>query len=179
MSSSKSSIRKKINEITDGLTDEMKDKLSEKGMEEIEKHELFIDAKTVAIYWSLPNEVKTHDLIEMHFDKKNILLPAINGDNLDLKRYEGKEHLANNNKYGIAEPQGTITYSLAEVDLIIVPGVAFDVHNKRLGRGKGFYDRLLVNCKCPIIGICFPHQLVDEIPVEPHDIKMDHVIYAT
>lgn len=63
-----------------------------------------------------------------------------------------------------------------EIDLIIVPGVAFDRQRNRLGRGKGFYDRLLSTLNVPKIGISYDFQLKDQIPVEPFDRKMDLII---
>ena len=66
--------------------------------------------------------------------------------------------------------------SRPRLDLIIVPAVAFDRRGNRLGRGKGFYDRLLQKAKCPKIGIAYHFQLLDEIPAEPHDIPMDKII---
>ncbi|HQG08910.1 MAG TPA: 5-formyltetrahydrofolate cyclo-ligase, partial [Dysgonamonadaceae bacterium] len=62
------------------------------------------------------------------------------------------------------------------IDLIIVPGVAFDRKLNRLGRGKGYYDRLLSQLKSPKIGICFDFQLLESIPVEDWDIKMDMIV---
>ena len=63
------------------------------------------------------------------------------------------------------------------IDLIIVPGVGFDRQGNRLGRGKGYYDRLLPRIPSAYkIGICFPFQLVEEIPAEPFDIRMDEIV---
>ena len=64
----------------------------------------------------------------------------------------------------------------SEIDLTIVPGVAFDRQHNRLGRGKGFYDRLLSTLDVPKIGICYDFQLKDQIPAEPFDRKMDLII---
>ena len=63
-----------------------------------------------------------------------------------------------------------------KIDLIIVPGVGFDQNNNRLGYGKGFYDHFLKNKNIFKIGICFKEQLLDEIPVNEYDIKMDLII---
>ena len=70
---------------------------------------------------------------------------------------------------------GTII-SNDDIDLIVVPGVAFDRERNRLGRGKGYYDRLLSQLKASAIGICFDFQLKGQIPTEPFDRKMDLVI---
>ena len=79
--------------------------------------------------------------------------------------------------YGIMEPEGPAFTAYDDIDLIIIPGVAFDVKHNRLGRGKGYYDRFL-----PLIpdtykiGVCFPFQMTTSIPAEEHDIRMDEII---
>lgn len=79
--------------------------------------------------------------------------------------------------YGIEEPVGEAFTDYTSIDLIIVPGVAFDCKGNRLGRGKGFYDRLLPQISSAYkVGICFPYQLVKEVPAEVFDIRMDEII---
>ncbi len=75
------------------------------------------------------------------------------------------------------EPAGCLFTDYSAVDLAVVPGMAFDKSGNRLGRGKGYYDRLLplIGYKYKI-GICFPFQFLDSIPVEPTDIPVDEVI---
>jgi len=63
--------------------------------------------------------------------------------------------------------------------LIVAPGIAFDLRGRRLGRGKGFYDRLLANAAGVKCGICFDEQLLAEIPVEPHDVALDFIATPT
>ena len=64
----------------------------------------------------------------------------------------------------------------AGIDLVIVPGVAFTADGRRLGHGKGYYDRFLVGTTAHTVGACFAEQLVDELPVEPHDVRLDRVL---
>lgn len=84
--------------------------------------------------------------------------------------------------YGIMEPEGPAFTAYDDIDLIIIPGVAFDVKHNRLGRGKGYYDRFLQQMQqmrqthAYKIGVCFPQQLVDSIPVTAYDIPMDEVV---
>ena len=79
--------------------------------------------------------------------------------------------------YGIEEPTGELFTDYADIDFIVVPGVAFDRNGNRLGRGKGYYDRLLPRIPSAYkAGICFPFQLVEEVPAEPFDIRMDEII---
>jgi len=79
--------------------------------------------------------------------------------------------------FGIPEPDGEL-YPFPElIDVIIVPGVAFDKQNNRLGRGKAFYDKLLKTVKSKKVGVCFDFQMIDQVPTGEFDIKMDCVVY--
>ena len=90
--------------------------------------------------------------------------------------YAGKESLKTG-VFGILEPsEDCEAVPESEIDLIIVPGVAFDRQLNRMGRGKGYYDRLLSTLQAPKIGICFDFQLQDTVPTESFDKKMDMII---
>lgn len=143
--------------------------------ERIVKEPLFNTAKTVLLYYALPDEVQTDTFIEQWGDKKQLLLPTVIGDHLILKRYQGKSSLKKG-AYNIWEPIGLPFNDLSKIDLVLVPGVAFDYNKNRLGRGKGYYDRLLKNLTCPFWGIAYDFQLLEAIPSEIHDIKMDKII---
>ncbi len=142
--------------------------------QKIEQHPDFIKAEKVMLYNALPDEVRTSALIARWRDKKTIVLPTVVGDDIVPVALDPDTGFAVGD-FNILEPQNT-PYE-GGFDLIIVPGVAFDPQGNRMGRGKGYYDRFLV--KYPTvkkIGICFDFQLVEEIPAEPHDIRMDEVI---
>lgn len=142
----------------------------------LEAHPAFKTANTILLYHSLKDEVDTHMFIQKWSKKKNILLPVVVGEDLELRRYTSPQDLAIGS-YGILEPVGKPIASYTSIDLIIVPGVAFDHHGHRLGRGKGYYDRLLPQIPHAYkIGICFPYQLMEEIPTEPFDICMDEIL---
>ena len=133
--------------------------------------------QTILLYHSLPDEVCTHTLIRHLADQgKIILLPTVVGNELTLHRYEGEQALAASNAYGIQESLGTLHSDLAAIDLAIIPGMAFTPQGDRLGRGRGYYDRLLPQLRCPLISIAFPFQILTHIPTEPHDIRMTEVI---
>lgn len=148
---------------------------SAKIMERLEACSLFRQAECIALYHAIPGEVQTAGLIEKWYQKKKILLPVVDGDDLRLILYTGKDSLKPGS-FGILEPTGESSVPESEIDLIIVPGVAFDRKKNRLGRGKGFYDRLLSTLQVPKIGICYNFQLKDQIPVEPFDKKMDLIV---
>jgi 5-formyltetrahydrofolate cyclo-ligase len=85
--------------------------------------------------------------------------------------------------FGILEPPvSSAIIPLNQLDFVLVPGVAFDLSGRRLGRGKGFYDRLLANVNssdCIKCGIAADEQIVAGIPAEPHDISMDLLLTPT
>lgn len=142
----------------------------------LEAHPAFRAASTILLYHSLKDEVDTHAFIRKWSREKRILLPVVTGDDLELRLYTGPEDLAVG-AYGIEEPTGARFTDYSAIDLIVVPGVAFDRDGNRLGRGKGYYDRLLPRIPSAYkIGICFPFQVVDEVPAEPFDIRMDEII---
>lgn len=142
----------------------------------LEAHPAFRAATTVLLYHSLKDEVDTHEFIRKWSREKRILLPVVVGDDLELRLYTGPEDLKPG-AYGIEEPTGELFTDYADIDFIAVPGVAFDRNGNRLGRGKGYYDRLLPRIPSAYkAGICFPFQLVEEVPAEPFDIRMDEII---
>lgn len=142
--------------------------------EKLVTHPLWKKAKTVLLFSSLPDEPNTSSL--MLITSKRILLPVVQEKNLILKTYTNTAALSIKNKYGIKEPEGDEFDKYDEIDLAIIPGVAFDNYANRLGRGKGYYDKLLTKLKCKKIGICFQHQLIEEVPIEKHDIILDEII---
>jgi 5-formyltetrahydrofolate cyclo-ligase len=78
--------------------------------------------------------------------------------------------------FGIPEPSGELFKDYNEIDLILVPGVAFDIENNRMGRGKAYYDKLLSSLKAFKLGVCFDFQLLQSVPTDEHDIKMDRIL---
>lgn len=120
-------------------------------------------------------------------------VPHITGDNMDFYRiYDLEDYNSlRTNKWNIREPDNIQNrenpITLGSLDLIIVPGLVFDKNFHRLGKGKGYYDRYLArldadfqsrNIKFPfLMGLAFREQIVEKVPQQPHDYKMDLVIY--
>lgn len=144
----------------------------------LEASPLFREAKNVLLYHSLKDEVQTHAFIEKWHQKKRIILPVVVGNELELRIYTQLNYLSIGS-YGIAEPIGEPFIDYASIDLALIPGVAFDAAGHRLGRGKGYYDKLLPHIAATKIGICFPFQLIAEVPAEEFDVCMDAVITIT
>lgn len=137
----------------------------------------FQQAKTILMYWSMEDEVQTHDFVNRWYQEKTILLPCVDGDDLRLRQYTGPECLIEGEQFGIGEPTGPEYTELYKVEMIIVPGVAFDSHNNRMGRGRGFYDRLLKSTPNAYkVGVAFDFQMVENVPTEPFDVAMNTVI---
>lgn len=147
--------------------------LSEKVVRNIEQCEEFRTAHSVLCYWPLADEVQINSLIEKYWQKKQVFLPVVSGDKLELKLFEGRDKMQVGT-FGILEPTGE-AYS-GDVDLVIVPGVAFDLHGHRLGRGKGYYDQFLPSTKAYKLGVAFRLQIVESIPVDEWDIPVDKVV---
>lgn len=175
----KKQLRKQIRERKKEFSLPEKIKLSEPIFEKIEKEELFKEAKVVLLYYSMDDEVYTHDFVEKHYKTKTILLPCVDGDDLILRQYLGIESMKAGEQFGILEPVGKEFNDLEKIDLMIIPGVAFDEEKNRLGRGRGFYDRLLKTVNATKIGVCFDFQIVEQVPTEDFDVKMDVVISTT
>lgn len=136
------------------------------------------DAKTVLLYYSLPDEVDTHTLVDaLLASKKRVILPRVTGEGtMELRLYNGPQSLSRG-AYDIMEPTGAVFTDYATIDLAVIPGVAFDREGNRMGRGKGYYDRMLPHLTAAYkIGVCFDFQLVDCIECEAHDVKMDEVV---
>jgi len=144
-------------------------------LKRLEETKLFQQAECIALYHALPGEVETADFIEKWADTKTLLLPVVEGEDLFLLPYKGKNNLQCG-VYGIMEPERCDPWPEDRIDLLIIPGIAFDRLGNRLGRGKGYYDRLLTTFSSPKIGLCFDFQLVDQVPTEPFDICMDGVV---
>lgn len=144
--------------------------------EAVERDEVFQQAETVLAYWSMDDEVYTHDFVNKWAGSKTLLLPCVKGDELELRYFDGEERLQPGEGYAIPEPVGELFTDWGKIDLILVPGVAFDKFGNRLGRGKGYYDKVLKQTEAYKLGVCFDFQLVERVPVEPHDVKMDRVV---
>ena len=138
------------------------------------------DAHTILAYHSLPDEVNTHDFIEkLVMEGKKVLLPVVvDGENMIIREYTGLQDLLEGS-FHIMEPVGKLfpKEKYKEIEVGIIPGMSFDKEGNRLGRGKGYYDRLLQEMPHLYkIGICFNFQKAKQIPTEETDIRMDEII---
>mgnify|MGYP000320353970 FL=1 len=93
-------------------------------LEKLEQHPKFASARTVLLYYSLGDEVQTHDFVEKWHRQKTILLPVVKGDELELRIYAGRQNLKNGEAYHIEEPTGEAFTAYEKIDLAIIPGVS-------------------------------------------------------
>ncbi len=156
------------------LLEREKESAAEEVFSQLEKTAAFIMAENILMYHSLPDELSTIKFLRKWHDRKRFFLPRVNGVNLDILPYE--ESRLELGSFHIEEPTGDNVADVADIELMIIPAVAFDRKGNRLGRGKGFYDRLLSTSKATKIGVGYEFQLFDSIPSEPHDVAMDMVI---
>ena len=143
--------------------------------------DLFRNAQTILFYVSYDNEVFTHDIIKERMSmRKTVVVPkSVTKDNtLILSRLTNWNNLEVGT-YNILEPkqESIKEIPVESIDLILVPGVVFDIHGNRIGHGKGYYDRLLNDTQSvPHIGLAFEIQIVDAVPTEGHDLPVDIIV---
>lgn len=144
----------------------------------VEQLPLFAAAGCVALYCSLDDEPATDEVLVRWSASKRIVLPRVEGDTMQFYDYSSCKMCKG--AFGIAEPQpevGSGPCDPSQIDLILVPGTAFTASGARLGRGRGYYDKYLSQnfFQGFKVGVCYAHQLVTELPVEPHDVRMDSI----
>ena len=141
------------------------------------------DAKAVLFYAPLPDEIDVLPLLEQALaEGRTVCLPRF----FQEKGGYGACQIENfardcaPGKFGIAEPAARCPiFPLNRLDLALVPGVGFDAAGHRLGRGRGFYDRILAGVAGARCGVAFDEQLAGQIPAEPHDIALNCIITPT
>ncbi len=141
------------------------------------KSDLYKNANCIMLYMPLGNEVATDRIMKSAFeDSKQVVLPVCDIQNNIIPYYVDVNTEFKTGAYSIKEPIGTQIADTKTIDVIIVPGVAFDKSGNRIGFGKGCYDGFLKKTSAVKIGICYELQLCDEIEADSFDIKMDYVI---
>ncbi|MFH0820582.1 MAG: 5-formyltetrahydrofolate cyclo-ligase [Candidatus Peregrinibacteria bacterium] len=143
--------------------------------QKIESLKAFQTSRNVLFYYSVKGEVDTLNLIQRYLGKKTIYLPVIRNDEefhaIELHDFqELKKGLK-----GIPEPTGK--NEAKSLDLILIPGVAFDPQGHRIGTGKGYYDRFLKRYSDALkVGLAYREQIVENCPQDPYDVAMDLIV---
>ena len=169
-------LRKAIRAEIAKLTAEEKSTLSAQIFSKLANCDKVQSASVVALFISLPDEPQTTGFIEQLLGKnKRVVVPRIEGEEMNF--YDILEGVKTGS-FGIMEPTSKIAIEPSEIDVMVVPGVVFSADGARCGRGKGFYDKYLSRkgFRAYTIGVCFPCQIVESIPIEEHDRRLDCTI---
>lgn len=144
--------------------------------------EVWLRAGTVGLFVARSDEIDTGDLLELAWASgKGVVVPAWRekGDAYQFCAVGSRADLRLGGRFGILEPAAECREVPAgRLDFVAVPGLAFDPLGRRLGRGKGIYDRLLAGVNGVTCGVGFGFQLVPQVPVEPHDLTLNLVVTA-
>lgn len=174
----KSQLRRSIKGQLAALSATQRQELSAQVLQKLEQNDRFANARIVMLFYSLPDEVCTHEFVARWAEHKTILLPIVEGDDIKVRQFKSEVDMKAG-AYHIGEPQGDFFNDLSKIEVVVVPGVAFDACGNRMGRGRAYYDHFLslpALSRAYKIGLCYPLQLVPKVPIEPHDVPMDCVI---
>lgn len=170
----KDDIRRRVKAQKSLLSDAEKKQAARDAFARLEESVAFLMADNILLYHSLADELSTVEFIDKWHTRKHIFLPRVNGLELEILPYNrSRLHLG---AFNIEEPDGNDTTDINDIEVVIVPAVAYDRKGNRVGRGKGYYDRLLANTCATKIGMAYDFQLFDEIETETHDIPVDIII---
>ena len=179
---SKKRLREELQLIRDNISPEMRKREIEIIKNSLISSELYKNAKSIFIYNSFRSEVNTAGIVNIALEEsKKVALPIINIDEYSMRACEiNLETVFIQDAYGISTPDISKSKIInpTEIDLAIVPLIAYDNFGNRLGYGAGYYDRYLPNLRedTVIMGLAFSNQLVEELPIEEHDKKLEYVV---
>lgn len=138
-------------------------------------HRWWKNAGTVAVYWPLPGEVRVDHLVAAAGSRR-LVLPRCDGHDLTWHAWSPGDTLVPG-QFRLSEPPTSAPLvDPGEVDLFVVPGLAFDREGGRLGHGKAYYDTALAGRRGRAVGLAWSIQVVDRVPMEPHDVRVDGVV---
>jgi 5-formyltetrahydrofolate cyclo-ligase len=179
----KNELRTKIRTVVKSLSPEKCKSDSEKLCVLLKAQSLFQTARSILFFASLPQEPDLWPLLnETLSGKKLAALPCFDPDDevYQPRRVTDLHVEILSGKFGIREPvESCVAIPPNDLDLVLVPGVAFGLDGHRLGRGKGYYDRLLQDFTGEKIGVAFDEQIVETVPSEQNDVRMDLILTPT
>lgn len=138
-------------------------------------------AEVLMLFLSSPLDVDTRQLaLQAWADQKRVLAPRVSWDQRRMLPVEIHSLISgvDNSNLGVREPVEGLPVPMADLDLVVVPGLGFDEQGNRLGRGRGFYDRFLshVDFHGVACALAFEVQVVESIPVGPQDVRVDMLV---
>ena len=175
----KDEIRKQILEKRSNLSLEEVDKKSELIIENLAPY--LKNAQNIMIFMDMKNEVRITKLIELYPEKNFFISKIVNSKNREMKINKYNENELVLHKFGYYESSSDDFYDEKILDIVIVPALAFDSSKNRIGFGGGYYDTFLnkvrgKNKNTLFIGVCYDFQMIEEVPIEGHDVTLDFVI---
>ena len=179
----KSGLRRPLSEAARGLTAAERDQDSQQLCRRLRGQDFWQRATTVLFYAPMPTEPDVWPLVqEALAEGKQVALPrymASQGE-YEARRVTDLDADVHRGQFGIREPDDRCpVVDLNRLDFVLVPGLGFDASGWRLGRGKGYYDRLLAEVRGLKCGIAFDWQMVAEVPTEPHDVRLNCILTPT
>ncbi|HKS37456.1 MAG TPA: 5-formyltetrahydrofolate cyclo-ligase [Verrucomicrobiae bacterium] len=183
MREEKTALRRRIRDHLQSFSPPERRAASARACARLQQEEVWCQSRCVLLYSPLPDELDIEPLLAEALAKgKALALPRFDETQraysacvvADLGRDLRKA------RFGVLEPDPACpAVPLNRLDFVAVPGVAFTLDGRRLGRGKGFYDRLLASVGGIKCGVAFEQQIVSDLPVEPHDIRLDYILTPT
>lgn len=172
----KQELRQHFLECRNRLEPQERARWSQQICEMLHSFEMLKQAKTIAAYYPLGSEVDLCPLLELwEQEGKRLVLPISYKDG-KMVFHEARLAALEQGMYGIFQPpEHSAVVKPAEIECIVVPGVAFDDAGGRIGYGKGYYDRILQQYQGTAIGVCFAAQVTELVPVEAHDIPLHYL----
>jgi len=179
----KADIRKEILDIRNNLDINEAVNKSSIIIDKLKNTDEYKNSTNIMVYMDFKNEVNTKIFIQEALSEgKKIIIPYTDMKNIEIIPVEIKDFSdLVMCKFGYLEPKKEKIdnpYDVKLIDLVVVPGVVFDKNKNRVGFGKGYYDRLLINRKnsCKAVALAYEFQVLEEVPANEHDIKMDMII---
>ena len=183
LQSAKASLRQQVRERLDGMTPQQREAASLQICARLRQHAVWKSAGPILFFVPTPTEPKIWPLLEEALlARKTVALPRFSAKTQSYHPCVIQDLKADLQigQFGIREPSASCQeVPLDRLDLMLVPGVAFDLHGHRLGRGRGFYDRLLAGVRCVKCGVGFDEQIVDAVPIGPLDVHLDFIVTPT
>ena len=139
--------------------------------------EKYKKSRIVMFFVSFNSEVNTHEMIKQALKDKTVVIPKVEHHGIEPSVIIDFDNLIPCGKFGILEPIEIMKIAYKNINLVLVPGIAFDEEGHRIGYGLGFYDKFLKKVpKAVKIGLAFDFQIVDKIPTEQHDVPVDFIV---
>jgi len=179
----KSEWRRRLRTCLSGLSFEHRQAASARARELLRQQEVWQRAKAILLYAPLADELDLGPLAEEALAAgKAVALPRFISDAGTYQPFRISDYKGDcaPGKYGILEPAADCrSMSINVLDLALAPGLGFDEFGRRLGRGRGYYDRLLAGIKGVKCGVAFDEQIVRRLPAQAHDVSMNFILTPT